>query len=81
MFTHWQELLPAALDEIKPLHRDILLHIMNLPGKQRISYNYAERTWSLDRAAFDTEVACACSSVRHHLKRHGITGSGDLDFG
>ncbi len=81
MLTSWQELLPSALDDLNPLHRDILSYIMNLPGKQRISYAHAERTWSLDRATFDAEVAYACSSVRQRLKRYGLTGSGDLDFG
>ena len=80
MFTHWQELLPSAIDGLNPLHRDILTYIMNLPGKQRTSYAHAERTWNLSRTAFDAEVAAAFQLVRQHLKRYGIAGLQDLDL-
>lgn len=80
MLTHWQEILPSAINDLNPLHRDILAYIMTLPGKRRISYSHANRTWNLDRDAFDAEVGYAFRSVRQHFKRYGLSGSVDLDF-
>lgn len=80
MFTHWKEILPSTIVELSPLHRDIIMYIMSLPGKRRISYGHAKRTWNLDRSAFDAELAQAFRLVRQQMHRYGITGSGDLDF-
>ena len=80
MLTHWHEVLPSAIDNLNPLHRNILAYIMNLPGKRRISYLHAKRAWNLDRDAFDAEVGYAFRSVRQHIKRYGLSGSADLDF-
>jgi hypothetical protein len=80
MFTYWQEIFPTALDDLNPLHRDIVMYIMALPGKRRISYSHAKRIWNLDRDAFDAEVGYAFRIMLQHFKRHGLSGSADLDF-
>ena len=80
MVLYWNEILPAAIESLPPLHREIITYIMNLPGKQRRSYKHALEEWNLSRDEFDAEVEYAYSALRRHLRRHGLVNSGDLEM-
>jgi hypothetical protein len=81
MFTHWQEILPAVIENLSPLHRDIVMYLMNLPGKRKPAYSHAKQTWSLSRDQFDGELEDAFAAIRDQLKQQcAITSSSDLKF-
>jgi hypothetical protein len=77
---YWDEILPAAVASLPLLHREILTYVMSIPGRRRISFAHAMRTWNLDRGAFDAELGLALAAVRHQLRRIGVTSAGDLDI-
>lgn len=74
-------MLPAAIESLSPLHRDILMQMMNVPGKRRLSYAHASRTWGLNREQFDAEIGKAVYAIRLYLRRFGITSAADLETG
>jgi hypothetical protein len=78
VFT-WTEVLPAAIRSLPPLHQQIVLHMMELPGKKQRSYAHARRAWNLDRDGFNRELGCAIAAVRLYLERYGITSAADLE--
>jgi hypothetical protein len=80
MFFMWDEILPAAIEPLPPLHREILMYVMDQPGKRRPSYAYANERWGLTRAEFDAELGEAYASVRQHLRRYGLDSAYDLEF-
>ena len=75
----WHQILPAAIESLSPLHRDIVTYIINLPGKRRPSYRHAQETWSLDREHFDIELRYAYEAIRLHLLKFGVSKIADLD--
>ncbi len=78
MLFRWDQILPTAIESLSPLHRDILLYVMNVPG--RPTYKYAAETWKLSHQQFDAELEAAYCAIRHHLRRYGISASSDLEF-
>jgi hypothetical protein len=81
MIFAWAEILPTAIERLPPLHREILMYVMNQPGKRRPSYAYASERWGLTRAEFDVELAEAYASVRQYLRRYGLDSADDLATG
>jgi hypothetical protein len=79
MISYWEEVLPAALKDLKPLHQELLTYIANLPGKRRPTYCHAQKTWSLNKKQFKDEVQAALAALRESLKRRGIYTVADLD--
>ena len=75
----WNEILPAAIETLPPLRRELVGYVMGQPGKQRLSYAYAMRTWGLSREQFTVELQSAYSAIRLYLGRHGITNAADLE--
>ena len=81
MLTHWQEVVPAAIENLNPLHRDIVTYLMDLPGKRKPAYSHAKQTWNLSRDQFDRELEDAFAAIRDQLKQQcAITRSSDLKF-
>ena len=80
MIFNWDEILPAAIERLPPLHREILMYVILQPGKRRLSYAHANEKWGLTRAEFDVELAEAYGSVRRYLRRYGLHGPDDMEF-
>ena len=80
MLTNWQQILPGAIENLNPLHRDIVMYLLTLQGKRKPAYSYAKATWNLGRDQFDNELAYTFSAIRQHLKQYGIASSSDLEF-
>jgi hypothetical protein len=80
MLTHWQEILPAVIESLNPLHREILIYVMGLPGKRKPADIHAKRTWNMGRAEFDRELEVAFTTMRRYFMRYALSCSTDLDF-
>jgi hypothetical protein len=80
MLSMWDEILPAALDNLPTIQYEIVSYVMSQPGKRRPSYRYASDRWGLTRGEFDVELGEAYGSVRRYLRRHGLDGVDDLEF-
>jgi hypothetical protein len=79
MFTTWIDILTAAIRTLPPLHQDILVRTMELPGKRKkLQYAEAARIWNLDRQEFDRQRESAFEAVRLYLVRHGVSAPDDL---
>jgi hypothetical protein len=79
MFTNWSDIITAAIRTLPPLHRDIVIRTMELPGKRkRLFYSDAMNIWNLHRHEFDRQRNAAFEAVRLYLMRHGVTCPGDL---
>jgi hypothetical protein len=79
MFTNWTDVLTAAIQTLPPLHHDILVRTMELPGKRKkLQYTEASRIWNLDPDEFNRQRDAAFEAVRLYLVRHGVTCPGDL---
>lgn len=74
----WTQILPSAVQTLRPLHRELVSYVINLRGKSKPSYKQASQQWNLSRDEFDQELASAFSEIRHHLSRYGLRSSGDL---
>lgn len=81
MIFAWTDILPAAIESLPPLHREIVKYAVNQPGKRRLSNKHAYETWGLNRVDFNGELECAYGAIRLYLRRHGITAAADLDHG
>lgn len=79
MIFEWNEVLPAAIENLTPLHQELIVYIMGQPGKRRPSYTHAHRRWNLNCDQFNAELQYAYSAIRHYLRRFGLTTSADLD--
>jgi hypothetical protein len=80
MIFTWAEILPAAIERLPPLQRELVRYVIGQPGKRRPSSAYASERWGLTRAEFDVELAEAYASLRHHLRRYGLDSADDLEF-
>jgi hypothetical protein len=80
MIFTWAEILPAAIERLPPLQRELVRYVICQPGKRRPSYAYADERWGLTRAKFDVELAEAYGSVRRYLWQYGLDGADDLEF-
>ena len=80
MIYAWSEILPAAIERLPPLQREILMYVTSQPGKRRPSYAYALKTWGLGREQFDAELGSAISAIRLYLGRFGVTAVTDLEL-
>lgn len=78
MLTTWTEILPDAIRSLRPLHQEIILYIMNLPGHRKPTNVYAMKTWNLGREQFFHELGYALDEIRRYLGQHGITRPDDL---
>ena len=78
VFT-WTEVLPAAIRSLPPLHQQIVLHMMELPGEKQRSSAHARRAWNLDRDGFNRKLGCALATLRLYLGRYGITAVADSE--
>jgi hypothetical protein len=78
VITSWNQILPDAIRSLRPLHQEIVLYVMNLPGKRRPSGAYAAQVWRLSREDFFDELRYAFSEIQFYLELHGIKNSGDL---
>jgi hypothetical protein len=72
MIFTWDEILPAAIERLPPLHRELIRYVMLQPGRQRPSYTYANERWGLGREQFEAELGCAFAAIRQYLGRYGI---------
>jgi hypothetical protein len=80
MHSQWNEVLPAAIESLPRLDVEIVVYVMNLPGKRRPAYIHAMKSWGLCREEFDRELAAAFDGIRLHLwQRHGIKAPTDLE--
>jgi hypothetical protein len=77
---NWQQIIPGAIENLNPLHRDIVMYLMSLPGKRKPEYTHAKRMWNLDRDQFDRELEMAFTAIRHQLTRYALSRSTDLEF-
>lgn len=81
MYSHWDEVLPAAIKSLPRLHIEVVVYVMNLPGKRRPAYIHAMESWGLSREEFDRERAAAFDGSRLYLRqRLGVTAPSDLEF-
>lgn len=80
MIFSWDEILPAAIERLPPLHQEIVRYVMSQQGKRRPSYAFANERWGLARAEFDAALAEAYASVRRYLRQHGLDGADDLEL-
>jgi len=79
MIFDWSDILTAAIRTLPPLHQDILVRTMELPGKRKkLQYTEASRIWNLDRHEFDRQRESAFEAVRLYLIRHGVSALDDL---
>ena len=81
MIFAWNEILPAAIERLPPLQRELVRYVMRQPGKRRPSYAYASERWGLARTEFDAALQDAYGSVRRYLREYGLDGAYDLEFG
>lgn len=79
LFTAWDQVLPAAIETLPPLHQELVSYLLSLPGKRKPSYVQAKKVWSLDRQQFDLELGLALAGIRQHLRRFGIRSADDLE--
>ena len=77
----WNQILPSAIQDLSPLHRDILGYIANLPGRRKPSFSHSVKTWGLNRDEFIYELDVALTHIRANLKRSGVHKFSDLDIG
>jgi hypothetical protein len=75
----WSEILPGAIESLPPLHQELVLYVMAIPGKKRPSYTHAAKTWALGREQFDMELEFAFNAIRLYLKRFGLASMSDLE--
>lgn len=80
MLFEWTQVLPAAISDLTPLHREICGYLLTLAGKKRPSYSHAHRTWGLSKVAFDAELDSIATTLRRALERRGIRQFADLDI-
>ena len=80
MIFAWAEILPAAIERLPQLQREIMMYVTSQPGKRRPSYAYAVERWGLTRAEFDVELAEAYGSIRRYLRRYGLDSAYDLEL-
>jgi hypothetical protein len=80
MISHWEDALPTAIQDLQPIHRELVEYILTLPGKKRPTYIHARRTWNLNKDQFNYELQSAFSSLRDSLKRLGVHKFSDLDM-
>ena len=81
MIFEWSDLLAAAIHTLPQLHREIVLHTMQIPGKRtRWFYSEALKLWNLDRDEFDIQRRAAFEGVRIYVSRHGVTAPHDLEL-
>ncbi len=80
IFRTWDEILPAAIENLAPLKKEIVLAILNQPGKRKLSYAEAKQRWDLDRKEFDRELAAAFDGLRRYLSRFGLNAASDLQM-
>ena len=73
-------MLPTALKDLKPFHRELVEYIANRPGKLRPTYCHAKKTWNLNKNQFNDELQSAFSALRDTLKRQGVHKLDDLDM-
>ena len=79
MIFDWNTILVRAIATLPTLHREIVVHTMQLPGKRRrVQYTEAARIWNLDREAFDRHRDSAFDALRLYLLRHGLSAPADL---
>jgi hypothetical protein len=78
MITAWNQIVPDAIRNLKPLHQEIVFYVMNLPGKRKPSGAYTKTAWRLSRDQYFTELGYALDEIRLYLQRHGLTAPGDL---
>lgn len=79
MFIEWTDIFTAAIQTLPPLHREIVIRTMEIPGKRRrLFYCEGKAFWQLDRGEFDRHRDAAFESVRIFLARHGLSSPGDL---
>ncbi len=80
MIFTWNEILPAAIERLPPIQRELVRYVMSQPGKQRPSYRYANERWGLAKQEFQVELAEAYGSMRRYLGQYGLDAAGDLEF-
>lgn len=78
MIFQWDEILQPAIETLPSLHQEIVIYVMEQPGKRKPTYKHARATWNLDRDQFDRERAYAFGALRRYLNRFGLTKTGDL---
>jgi hypothetical protein len=80
MIFEWTEVLPTALNDLNPFHRELVEYIASLQGKRRPTHTHAKKTRSLSKEQFNAELHAALSALRDSLKRRGIFKVADLDM-
>ncbi|MCZ2152984.1 MAG: hypothetical protein LC114_03615 [Bryobacterales bacterium] len=80
MIFTWDQILPSAVESLPPLHQEIVMYLMAQPGKKRLSYAHAMKTWGLDREQFDRELGNALGAMRRYLRRLGLRSACDLEL-
>jgi len=40
MIFEWCQILPAAIESLPPLHQELVIYVMAIPGKKRFSPQY-----------------------------------------
>ena len=78
MIFAWNEILPAAIERLPPIQRELVQYVMLQPGKQRPSYRYVNEHWGLAKQEFDVALAAAYGAMRRYLGQYGLGGAGDL---
>jgi hypothetical protein len=78
VITTWNDILPDAIRSLTPLHQEIVLYIMNLPGRRKPSGVYATKTWNLSREQFFNEFEYTVNEIRRYLEQQGLSGPGVL---
>jgi hypothetical protein len=80
MISHWEDVLPSAVEDLNPFQRQLVEYILALPGKKRTTYIHAKRTWDLNKHQFNHELHSAFSALKDALKRRGVHKLADLDM-
>jgi hypothetical protein len=79
MILDWHTLLASAVATLPPLHREIVVRTMQLPGRRKhLRYTEISNIWRLSRREFEEHKRLAFDSLRRYLLAHGLTSSADL---
>lgn len=80
MIFTWNQILPAAIRTLNPVHQEIVRYLIEKPSKQAATKMDILAKWNLSTNQFQNELNSAISEIRQHFARYDINGFGDLEL-